>query len=229
MRSRLIVGGDASEAARLLWPGTNSSAGAGPDTNASQNLGHPETNAPRIIVEQQARIQELERELQERPRQAYQQGHQEGLAAGVKQANSKLEPAMAKFAQSLQDLAGVRKRHLLEAEEDAVRLAIAVARKVIHRELSVDPESLLGVVKAAFERVEARDVHRIRANPEDVELLKWHLSQSGMPARLEVLPDPSLERGGIIFETARGSLDASVSSQLKEIERGLVDLVRRPT
>lgn len=229
MRSRVITGGNAATAARLTWAGVNGAPAAGPEGRTAGTAGKPDAQQVGAFTEQQARIQELERELQERPRQAYQQGHQEGLAAGVQQANAKLEPVMAKLAQSLLDLAGVRKRHLLEAEEDAVRLAIAVARRVIRRELSVDPESLLGVVKAAFERVEARDVHRIRAHPEDVELLKRHLSQAGLPVRLEVLADPALERGGILFETARGSLDASVSSQLKEIESGLVDLVRQRT
>jgi flagellar biosynthesis/type III secretory pathway protein FliH len=30
-----------------------------------------------------------------------------------------------------------------------------------------------------------------------------------------------------VFETARGNLDASVESQLGEIERGLADILRR--
>jgi flagellar biosynthesis/type III secretory pathway protein FliH len=32
----------------------------------------------------------------------------------------------------------------------------------------------------------------------------------------------------VIFETDRGSLDASLESQLKEIERGLADRLRNP-
>ncbi len=49
----------------------------------------------------------------------------------------------------------------------------------------------------------------------------------GSPARIQILPDASLERGSAIFETARGNVDASISAQLGEIERGFVDLVRR--
>ena len=39
----------------------------------------------------------------------------------------------------------------------------------------------------------------------------------------EVTTDTNLEAGGIIFETSRGHLDASLHSQLDEIERGLID------
>lgn len=186
-----------------------------------------EEQQSRLFMAQQARLNDLEREVESRPKQAYQRGFDEGQAAGMQQANVRLEPVMAKLAVSLKDLATVRKRHLMEAEEDAVRLAIAVARRVLHRELSVDPESLLGVVKAALERVDARDVHRVRLNPEDVPLLEKCLATGGMPPRVELLGDSALERGSVIVETNRGSIDGSISSQLKEIERGLVDLVRR--
>lgn len=181
----------------------------------------------RTIMAQQAKIQELERELEARPRQAYQQGYNEGQAAGIQQTNARLEPVIAKLAQGLKDLTTVRKRYLHESEEDAVRLALAVAKRVMHRELSVDPDSLMGVVRAAFDRVEARDIHRVRMHPEDAPILQKHLTNLGMPARLEIAPDPTLERGSVIVESSRGSLDASVSSQLLEIERGLVDVVRR--
>jgi len=226
MFSRLISGEKAAKAQRLVWSGAN---GAPVPRTPEPAFSAPadEAQQVRVLMSQQARIQELEQELESRPRQAYQRGYDEGQAAGIEQANKRLEPALAKFAQSLQDLATVRKRHLLESEEDAVRLAVAVAHKVLHRELSVDPEALLGIVKAAFERVDARDVHRVRLHPEDLPALQRHLAAVGMPRRIELAPDASLERGSVIVETNRGSLDASVSSQLKEIERGLVDLVRR--
>jgi flagellar biosynthesis/type III secretory pathway protein FliH len=56
--------------------------------------------------------------------------------------------------------------------------------------------------------------------------LKSSLEQFGRSAALEVLPDPKLPRGAVTFEIARGALDASVDTQLREIERGLVDEIR---
>ncbi len=178
-------------------------------------------------MEQQAKIQELERQIESRPRQAYQQGFNEGQAAATKQASARIDPVLAKLAASIQDLVAVRKRHLVESEVDAVKLAIAVARRILHRELSVDADSILGVVKATVERVDSRDVHRIRMHPDDVPALQRQLSSLDLPPRVELAPDKTLERGGVIVETSRGSMDASISSQLAEIERGLVDIVRR--
>jgi flagellar assembly protein FliH len=49
----------------------------------------------------------------------------------------------------------------------------------------------------------------------------------GLPQKVEVLSDPGLERGAVILDSKRGGLDASVETQLAEIERGLADLVPR--
>jgi flagellar assembly protein FliH len=56
--------------------------------------------------------------------------------------------------------------------------------------------------------------------------VKQHLERASTGARFEVVPEPRLERGAAIFETSRGSLDASVETQLDEIQRGLVDRIR---
>jgi flagellar assembly protein FliH len=46
---------------------------------------------------------------------------------------------------------------------------------------------------------------------------------------VEVVADSSRSPGDVIFETERGYLDASVDSQLQEIERGLADRLRKNT
>jgi flagellar biosynthesis/type III secretory pathway protein FliH len=42
-----------------------------------------------------------------------------------------------------------------------------------------------------------------------------------------VVPDAARELGCVLFETERGSLDASVDAQIEEIERGLADRLGR--
>jgi flagellar biosynthesis/type III secretory pathway protein FliH len=44
-------------------------------------------------------------------------------------------------------------------------------------------------------------------------------------AAIEIAADASFKPGDVIFETPQGQLDASVSTQLREIERGLADRV----
>jgi flagellar assembly protein FliH len=191
------------------------------------NRGLSSGDAAQMVVAQQRRIQELEHELDQRTRECYQQGVAAGRSTGEQQAQQQLEPVMARLAQSIGEFTGLRRRVRSEGEEDVVRLAVAVSRKILHREITVDSESLLGLVKAAMQRVDARELHRVRMHPDDIPMLERSLEAVGMPARLEVLADPSLERGGLVLETARGNLDASVETQLGEIERGFIYLVKR--
>lgn len=184
-------------------------------------------DAAQTIVRQQQRIHELEHEVERATHQRYREGLAAGEAAGAQQAAQKLEPVLQRLARTVEELAALRRRVRAGAEEDAVRLAVAVAGKILHREITVDSESLLGLIKAAFQRIDAREVHRLRVHPEDAPAIQRAFSSSGFPARFEISPDPALERGAAIFETSRGNLDASISTQLQEIERGFIDIVRR--
>jgi flagellar assembly protein FliH len=89
----------------------------------------------------------------------------------------------------------------------------------------VDDEAMLGIVKAALQRLDARELHRVRLHPQHADAVTQALAAMSLPRRVEVVADGTLELGAAVFETVRGSLDASVETQLREIERGFVDLV----
>ena len=175
----------------------------------------------------QAQIQELERNWQARVQQALQEGHAKGEAAGGKAAAARLDPVIGRFTQTIDELAGLRRQCRVDAEEDAVKLAVAVARRILHRELTVDPEAIRGLIRAGFDKIDSREIHRLRVHPEDAAAAGRHFEQMQNLRKIEILSDASLERGSCVFDTARGSLDASFSAQLQEIDRGLTDLVRR--
>ena len=160
-------------------------------------------------------------------RAAYQTGFEEGRAAAWREAASQIEAMNLKVARTVEELSGLRQRYRHEAEEDVVALAIAIARRILHRELTVAPEALLGLVKAALEKMDLREVHRVRVSRADAPQVAQQLEKMGLPRPIEVIADPSLSRGAAILDSTRGALDASVETQLAEIERGFADLVRR--
>jgi flagellar assembly protein FliH len=153
------------------------------------------------------------------------QGFEEGQAAGRQSLAVEMETMQRKLARSIEELTGLRPRYRRQAEQDVVALALAVARRILHRELTVAPEALLGLVKAAFDKMEAREVHQVRVSAQDAAMLRQFFGQMGLPQRIEVIADQSLPPGGVLIESSRGVLDASVDTQLSEIERGFADLV----
>ncbi len=158
---------------------------------------------------------------------SHQQGFQEGQAAARREAAAQIEAMTLQVARTVEELGGLRQRFRHEAEEDVIALAIAIARRILHRELTVAPEALLGLLKAALEKIELREVHRVRVSRADAPMVAQHLEKMGLPRPIEVIADPGLPRGSAILVSSRGALDASVETQLAEIERGFADLVRR--
>ncbi|MBI4907223.1 MAG: hypothetical protein HY820_26600 [Acidobacteria bacterium] len=171
------------------------------------------------------RLRELEQQIPQREQQIRQATQREADAA----ATARWETAVEKLSRTVADIVTFRARLRREAEQDVVKLSLAVARRVLHREVSVDRDALLGLIRTAFEKLEAREIHRVRLRPEDVPLVTAFLERLGTPNRVEVQPDSSLERGGAVVETHRGNLDISLDTQLAEIERGFTDLLEKRT
>jgi len=68
---------------------------------------------------------------------------------------------------------------------------------------------------------------RIRAAPMDAGDLSARLGDFGLPVQVEIVADGGLERGALLLDTTQGHVDASIDSQLSEIERGLADALDR--
>lgn len=171
----------------------------------------------------QLRIKELETLLPLREKEARDKARSQ---AQIEQ-QEKWSAAIENAARSVADLATFRPRLRREAEQDVVRLSLAMARRLLRREISIDKEALIGLLRTALDRLDQRETSRVRVRPEDAAFVSAYLERIGSPQRIDVTPDPALERGGLIFETTRGEMDASIETQLEEIERGFADLLHR--
>jgi hypothetical protein len=74
---------------------------------------------------------------------AYQRGFTEGKAAGRQEMSTQIEAMNHKLARTIEELTGLRQRFRHEAEGDVVALALATARRILHRELTVEPKRCL--------------------------------------------------------------------------------------
>lgn len=159
--------------------------------------------------------------------EAIQRTRNECEARAQSMLQMEVEPWLKRMAQSIEDIATVKHRYLAESEEQLVRLAVAVARRILYREIQVDSEALFGLIHAATQRAELRELNRILLNPKDHQSLLPHLERLQLPPRVQIVSDPALERGAMLLESTSGILDASIQAQLDEVERGFIDLLGR--
>jgi flagellar assembly protein FliH len=213
MSSRLFRLAAAKDATPILWPETGL-----PET--SETAGGTSDLKP-------AEKEEAEAQWQQVVEQARSAAYREGEAAGRERAAAEVRQTIDRLARSVEELALFRPRLRKEAESDMLRLALAVARRILRRELAVDPEALHGLAMAALEKLGSQEIYRVKVHPSLVVPLRVALDRMPGRAGLEIVPDGTREPGAVVFETARGDLDASVGTQLEEIERGLTDCLRR--
>ncbi|MCU1336572.1 MAG: Flagellar biosynthesis/type secretory pathway protein-like protein [Bryobacterales bacterium] len=162
----------------------------------------------------------------EAKKESYQRGFSEGRTIGHDQAAAELQPVMDRLSRSLAELVSIRPRARKSAEADLLKLAIAIARRVLHRELTLDPGSIEGLIRVALEKLESRELCRVRVHPDQEPVIRTLLARFSA-APVELIPDPALQCGDVLFETAHGTLDGSIEAQLQEIERGFADRLRR--
>jgi flagellar assembly protein FliH len=221
--SSKIIRGNSKSVESLQWRSVDRAAGL---FSIATQESLREEKEPTIDKTQilEMRLASMESEMIRRADAARAAGFREGEAAGSASANASLAPVFQQLTRTIQDLAGYRSRFRKEAEQDLVKLAISIARKILHRELSVDTTAILALVRVVLETIDAREVHRVRLHPVDAAVVEPMLAQIGAPQQMVISADGTLERGAAIFETTRGNIDASVQAQLSEIERGFADL-----
>src|SRR5262245_32188131 len=114
-------------------------------------LGH--TNDEIDLMLRQARIKAAEIE-----KEAYEKGFSEGERAGRETGEKMVEAVLKQYTQTLEDLKGLRRGLLTGSEREVVRLALEVAKKVVKREVCVDDELILALVKVALSRLADQSV-----------------------------------------------------------------------
>src|SRR5690348_7959400 len=90
---------------------------------------------------------------EDRIRQAQRAGYQEGESAARNQMQAETRQAIERLGRAAEELAALRPQLRNQAERDLVRLAVAIARRVLRRELTIDPGAIEGLVKAALEQL----------------------------------------------------------------------------
>jgi flagellar assembly protein FliH len=175
----------------------------------------------------------LQNSLHEAVIMARQEGFQEGEREGLRAVRAEMEAEMRagvmrereRLAGAVKQFHAARERYFAEVEQEVVRLALGIAARVLHREASIDPLLLAGVVRVALEKMADRSGVVLRVAAPDVEGWERIFHATEPSERPRVSEDARLERGECVLETRMGTVELGVAVQLQEIEKGFFDLL----
>jgi flagellar assembly protein FliH len=138
---------------------------------------------------------------------------------------TKLVAERKRLDQMRLEFARDRQRFFAAAESQVVKLALAVARKILHRDALADGLPLRATVKAALARVQDGSATLLRVPESEVEA--WRaMFLRGTGGKVEVLGDEQMMAGQCVLETTVGKVDLGLDAQMDEVERGFGELMQ---
>ncbi len=158
---------------------------------------------------------------------AYESGFHQGEKAGLAIAEKKIDASMRRYSEAILAVGKLRSQLYAQVEREVVKLAVAVARKIVHREVRLDQEIIQTLVKVALSHVAEKSAVTVHLHPLDYSYLLEHkaeLSAGGDEGQdIVLLADKSIDRGGCLIETSCGDIDARIEEEFREIERSFFE------
>jgi flagellar assembly protein FliH len=167
---------------------------------------------------------------EEQGRLLHAQAFEQGRQSGQQQVRTEFDAALAKnrgeISRALKDFAGERQDYYRRVEGEVVQLALAIARKILHREVQIDPQALAGIVRVTLEKLDLGTKITLHVHPQEAANWRHYFACQAEDRPVpEIHEDAALAQGACRVETALGSTEFGLSTQLKEIESGLLDLL----
>ncbi len=156
---------------------------------------------------------------------AFENGLRQGEESGMAMAKQKMEELAKRHAESILELGRLKTDLYAQVESEVARLAIEVAKKIVHREIQVDREIIQTLVHVALRHVTEKNPVVVHVNPDDYDYIskrQGDLSQAES-RNLSILSDKSIERGGCLVETDCGNIAAQLEEKFNEVERAFFE------
>jgi len=172
-------------------------------------------DAEQIVAKARAEAEDLLAKAERQSHELLESSRQRGLEEGLNRWNQNLVEAFE-----------AREQFLARNEAELVKLAVAVARKVVGECAASDNGAVLLSVREAVRSVRSERKIRLRVRASDEAVVKERLTElralsSGI-AEIAVTADDAVELGGCIVESDLGVIDAQFSTQLDALERALL-------
>jgi flagellar assembly protein FliH len=175
----------------------------------------PSVDGPVVGQRRVADLTLLEREAWDRGLAA---GSAAGRAAALEE-QQRLTDELHARVERLDGILNLQAKPLADLDVGVLRqlglLAGAIARQLVRRELRVQPEQIIAVIRAtvALLPVAAREV-RIILHPEDATLVRERLVEPTAERAWTLVEDPVIARGGCRITSENSSIDAQVEARL---------------
>lgn len=196
----------------------------------------------RAIAQADQILKKAQDEARQIAQKSSKRGHEEGFKQGLTDGRNKgldtgrseafehhsaaLQELQAQWLEALNTFTKSRLGLLTETRLDLLRLALAIAERVVFRTVEIDPTVIEDQMAEALSLLARRSAVTIRINPADMEHAQAVLPE--LVARMHqcehamLVADKSLTPGGCTLQAGTTAIDASIETQLDRIVSALL-------
>ena len=149
------------------------------------------------------------------------ESHARGYAEGERHARAEAEASLRAALTALTEAAAIIQLHearwISNAEENIAALAVAVARHIVAREVTIDPSGVHALVSRAMLQLPVDQPIVVRLHPDDVSYCDKLIvaDAAGRSAEIRWVPDQSVMRGGCLVEGRERIIDGRIDTSLE--------------
>lgn len=160
--------------------------------------------------------------------EAYARGREEALAESAATQLERVARIEDSIATLVKDLSNQVKAESLQAEANAVQLAVEISSKIINSAVEINPEYIVELVHEALTLSGGAKVRKIRVSPQDFEYLEY----AGIRKKLtQVEGDWDFEadatiRAGCILESSSGEVNFELDKAWERVRDNVVKVLR---
>ena len=212
------------------------------EQRAIQLLKDAKVEAEIIKQEAQAERERLlaaaQEEIEQEKLKASQEGRNEGYQAGYQDGEGKVREEMAgvindanaKAEKTLRDAKEATRDYIQQAEQDMVKIVMAVVEKILPQHFIDAPQVVLPLVQKAILKVKDQKELKIHVSPQDYDLVLLARNEfRGIltygDATIEVDSDASMQPGDCLIETPNGTVDARLATQIELVKQAVKDVM----
>jgi len=181
-------------------------------------------------ISEQAKEQGFEQGLAKGKEQGIAQGYEEGYSQGVEQgidagrteglaqAQSEIDQKLALLDSLLSQLNDPIEQKNKAIEQSLVNLSLTLAKKVIHSEVTQNPQPLQHAIGEALNILGTHNAITVKLHPEDMTHIQLVWDGDACDKRnLNLIVDPSLNQGNCLLESATSAVTLDLEQRCSQV------------
>ncbi|MBS4193982.1 flagellar assembly protein FliH [Lederbergia citri] len=204
-------------------------------------LRNAELEAQKLLEEAKLKVDQMieqvemrRTEWQEEEQRLASEAYEKGLHLGIEEGRQNGYTEYASLIEKAKDVVDSSKKafqsYLESSEPTIVEIAIKAAERIMYTSLADEEERFIPLVKRALKEAKDFKEVQIHVHPLQYELLLSEKNELDaiFPHGIQcfIYPDEDLEEYSCFIESENGRIDASVSSQLVELKKNLMELLK---